>query len=319
MFVKIVDDDLRIGVALQLDHDARALVRLIADVADIRQNFFVHQLCDPLDQRGAIHIVRNLGDDDLFFSAFELFHAGFTAHLHAAAAGLEVLFYAANPADGATGGEIRSFHMLHQVVKRDVGIVDLRADSIDHLNEIVRWNICRHSNGDTRAAVNEQVRKRRRKNRWFGARFVIVRDKIDRVLLHVGHERGAEMRHARLGVTHGCGRIAFDRTEIALAIDQPLAHRPWLGHVHESGVDYRFAVGMIITARIAADFRAFTVLPPRKKRQIMHRVENPSLGRLQSIARIRQRARNDHRHRVIEKRPRHFLGHIDRLNFFVWV
>src|SRR6266487_6799444 len=76
---------------------------------------------------------------------------------------------------------------------------------------------------------------------------------------------------------------------------------------------------MIITAGVAADFRALPMLPSREQRQIVHRVKDSSLRWLKAIARIRQRARDDHRHRVIEERPRYFLGHVYRLDFFVRV
>ena len=132
-------------------------------------------------------------------------------------------------------------------------------------------------------------------------RLVVIRDEIDRVLVHVGHERGAEMGHARFGVTHRRGRIAFDGTEIALAVDQPFAHRPRLRHVDERRINHRFAVRVIVTAGVAADLCAFTMLPSGKERQVVHRVENSALRWLESVARIRQRARNNDRHRVIEE------------------
>ena len=230
-----------------------------------------------------------------------------------------ILSDAGDTADRATGREIRPFHVLHQAVERDVGIVDLRADAVDHFAEIVRRHIGRHADGDAGAAIDEQIRESGRENRRLGAGLVVVRDEIDRVLVHVGHERGAEMRHARLGVTHGGRRIAFDRAEIALAIDQRLAHRPRLRHVDEGRVNHRLAVRVIVTARVAANLRALPMLPVGEERQVVHRVEDAALRRLQSVARIRQRARDDDRHRVIEERPRDFLGDVDRLYFFVGV
>src|SRR4029077_15655718 len=136
---------------------------------------------------------------------------------------------------------------------------------------------------------------------------------------HVRHEGGPEMRHARFGVTHRSRWIALDRAEIPLAIDEPFAHRPWLRHVNERGINYRFPVRVIISAGVAANFCAFAVLPSWEKRQIVHRIENSSLRWLESVARIRERARNDDGHRVVEKRPRHFFRHVYRLDFFVWV
>ena len=320
MLVEIVDDDLRIAVALQLDDDARVFVRLIADRGDVAENFFVHQLGDPLDQRGAIHVVRNLGDDDLLLAALDFLDAGFAAHLHAAAAGLEILLDAVEAADRAAGREIRPLHMLHQLLERDVRIVDLRANAVDDFAEIVRRHVRRHADGDAGAAVDEQIRKRRGENGRLGPRFVVVRNEIDRVLVHVGHERGAEMRHARLGVTHRRRRIAFDRTEIALAVDQPSRASPTAapcGRASDKSPLRRADDSYRWCRRKSS--RTYDACRPGKERQIVHRVKNAALRWLQSVARIRQRARNDDRHRVIEERPRYFVGDIDRINFFVRV
>src|SRR6478609_3444456 len=49
----------------------------------------------------------------------------------------------------------------------------------------------------------------------------------------------------------------------------------------------------------------------------MHRVENSPLRWLESVPRVRQCARNDDRHRVIEKRSRYFLGYVYGFYFFV--
>jgi len=108
---------------------------------------------------------------------------------------------------------------------------DLRTDSIDRFAEIVRRNIGRHAHRDAGSAIHKQIWKRSRKNRGLGAGFVVVWDEIDRVLIHVGHERGAEMRHARFGVTHRRRGISFDGAKVTLTVDERFTHRPRLGHV----------------------------------------------------------------------------------------
>ena len=216
-------------------------------------------------------------------------------------------------------GKSGPFHVLHQAVERDVRVVDLRANAVDDFAEIVRWHVRRHADGDAGAAIDEEIWERSGKDSRLRAGLVVVRDKVDRVLVHVGHERGAEMRHARLGVTHRRRWIAFDRAEVSLPVDQRFAHRPRLGHVNQGGIDHRLAVRVVVTARVTANLRALPVLPVREKREIVHRVENATLRRLKPVPRIRQRARNDDRHRVIEERPRHFLGDVDQLYFFVRV
>ena len=43
----------------------------------------------------------------------------------------------------------------------------------------------------------------------------------------------------------------------------------------------------------------------------MHRVEDPALNRLQAVAHVRQRARDDDAHRVVEIRLTHLLLELD--------
>ncbi len=108
VLVKIVDDDLRIGIALELDHHPGVFVGLVAHRGDVGDDFFVHQLGDAFNERRAIHVVRNLGDDDLLFAALDFFDADFAAHFHAAAAGRKILFDALDAADHATRRKIRA-------------------------------------------------------------------------------------------------------------------------------------------------------------------------------------------------------------------
>ena len=113
VLVKIVDHNLRISVALELDDDARVFVGFVTNRRDLAQNFFVHEIGDTLNQRSAIHIVWNLRDDDLLFAALDFFNAGFAAHFHAAAPGGKILLHARETADRAAGREIRTLHVLH--------------------------------------------------------------------------------------------------------------------------------------------------------------------------------------------------------------
>ena len=100
--------------------------------------------------------------------------------------------------------------MLHELIKGDVLIVDLRADSVDYLTEIVWRDIGGHSDRDAGSPVDKEIWKSGWKNCRFRARFIVIRDKVHRVLVHIGHECCAQMRHARFGVTHGRRWIAFD-------------------------------------------------------------------------------------------------------------
>ena len=65
--VELVQHHVGHGVALQLDDDAIALaVAFVAHVGNAFDPLLAHQLGDPLDHRGLVHLVGNLGDDDRF-------------------------------------------------------------------------------------------------------------------------------------------------------------------------------------------------------------------------------------------------------------
>ena len=200
--------------------------------------------------------------------ALHFLHADAPAQLDAALAGREIILDALDAANHAAGRKVRAFDELHQLRNRDVRLVNLRADAVNDFAEVVRRHVRGHADGDAGAAVDEQIRKRGGKDRRLGEALVVVRDEIHRVLVHVLHQRRAEMREPRLGVTHRRRRIVFDRTEVALAIHEPLAHRPRLGHVDEGRVNHRFAVRVVIAGGVAADLRALDMLAPWEQRQV---------------------------------------------------
>ncbi len=89
VLVELVEHDLRLRAALELDDDAHAVaVALVAHVADVVDDFFVDQLGDALDELGLVDLVGNLGDDDRLFFLGQAFKRGAGAHEEAAAAGL---------------------------------------------------------------------------------------------------------------------------------------------------------------------------------------------------------------------------------------
>ncbi len=62
-----------------------------------------------------------------------------------------------------------------------------------------------------------------------------------------------DARQAGLGVAHGGRVIAVDVAEVALAVDQRIAHGEILGETHERVVDRLVAVRMVLADHVADD------------------------------------------------------------------
>ena len=215
---------------------------------------------------------------------------------------------AATPEDRSTGRKIRPGHDLHQFVDGDLRLFHQRHDRVDHLAEIVRRDIGRHADGDPPCPIDEQVGKLGRKNgRLFEFRRIIRRE-IDRILVEIVEQRESDAVEPAFGVAVGRRRIAVDRTEIALPVDQRQSHRERLRHAHQRVVDREIAVRVIFTHRIADDAGGFLVGLVGGEAVLVHRVENAPMHRLQPVAHVRQRPADDHAHGVIEIGALHFVG-----------
>ena len=96
------------------------------------------------------------------------------------------------------------------------------------------------------------------------------------------------------------GAIAVDRAEIALPVDQRQAHGKILRHAHHRVINGLVAVRMIFADHVADDAGGFAVRLVPLVAVLVHRIEDAPVHRLEPVARIGQRARDDHAHRVIE-------------------
>ena len=117
---------------------------------------------------------------------------------------------------------------------------------------------------------------------------VVVGLEIDGVLVDVVEQRLRDLGQAGFGVAHRGRRIAVDRAEIALPVDQRHAHGEILRHAHQRVVDRLVAVRMVFTDDVADGARRLVVRLVPLEPVLVHRVENAPMHRLEAVARIRQ-------------------------------
>src|SRR5580700_7408927 len=87
-------------------------------------------------------------------------------------------------------------------------------------------------------------------------------------------------------VAHGGGRVVVDRAEVALAVDELVAHRELLRHAHERVVDSRVAVRVIVAHHLADDLGALRIRAGRAEPELVHGVEHTAMHGLQAVAHV---------------------------------
>ncbi len=304
VLVELIEDDARDGVALELDHQPHTVaIRFVSQIADAFQLLVADQVGDADDQPVRVDLIRHFGDDDLrLVRRFLLLDHRARAHHDAPASRLLIILDPRAAVDVRAGREVGALDVLSDVGERRVGIVDQQRDRVDDLAQVVRRNVRRHADGDARRSVDDEVRHARREHRRLFVVVVEVRREVDRRLVDVGDHLERDRHEPRFGVSVRRRRIAVDRSEIPLAVDERIAQREILHHAHERVVHRAVAVRVVLAEHVADDRRRFLVRTSRHEPRVEHRVQHAPVHGLEAIAHVGKRARYDDAHRVIDER-----------------
>ncbi len=198
----------------------------------------------------------------------------------------------------------RAGGLLYQMQQRGAELAD------------IMWRDAgRHSDGDARCAVGEQVRKAGGKDDGLAVLAVIGRSEIDGILVDPVEHCLRHRRQPAFGVTHRGSIIAVDIAEIPLPVDQRIALRKVLRETHQRVVDRQLAMRVEFADHVPDHAGAFLVSGCGVKAKLVHRVHDAAVHRLEAIAHIRQGARHDRRQRIGQIALAERIGEIDIADF----
>ena len=214
--------------------------------------------------------------------------------------------------DRAARREVRAGDRGHELFDGHVGVVDQHHDAVDDLAQVVRRDVRRHAHRDSGAAVDEQVREAAGQHERLGERLVVVRPEVDGLLVEVAQHLHRHAVDARLGVAHGCRRVAVDGAEVAVAVHERDAHGERLSHSDHRVVDRRVSVRVVLADDFAHGPSGLLVRPSRREPRLVHRVEDAPMHRLEPVSDVGKRSGDDDAHRVLEERVPQLRLDLDR-------
>jgi hypothetical protein len=159
VLVEVVQDDECGSIPLELHHQSRlATGGLVIDVGDAVELARLNEFLDLRRGGRDGRLVRHLGHDDEIV-ATALFDLRDCSQLDRSSSRSERIDDPLATHDLRAGREVGALDELHQVVGRRVRMIEKVNSGVDHLAQIVRRNVRRHTNRDALAPVHEQVRK----------------------------------------------------------------------------------------------------------------------------------------------------------------
>ena len=201
--------------------------------------------------------------------------------------------------DNAAGREIGTGHVFQQRAAPGIGRVDQVERRVAKFRRIVRRDGGRHPHRDALRAVGEEIGEGARQHDRLVLRAVVGRTKIDRILLDAVEEEVRNIGQPRFGIAHGGWIIAVHIAEVSLSVDEGIALGEILSEAHERVVHRLVAVRMEFADHIAHDPRAFLEGGTGIEAQLLHRVQQSPVNRLEAVAGVGQGPPRDGGQRVL--------------------
>ncbi len=178
----------------------------------------------------------------------------------------------------------------------------------------MRRNVCRHADSNAGRAVDQQVRESGREHARLLPALIEVRVPVDSIFVDVAQHLVAELRHARLGVSISRRRVAVDGAEVAVPVDEHVAHGKVLRKAHHCVVDGGVTVRMVPAKDVTdAGCRFFKRLI-RSQAVFIHCVQNAPVDGLQAVSHVRKGSSDDDGHRVVNIGRFHLLHELGLYN-----
>ena len=306
MFKQLIENNIRVGVFSQIDLNTHAFsAGMVIQIDNTFDLFVTDQLCDLFDQTRFVDQIRKFGHNDTGTPVRKRLNVRHRTYTDLTAACAIRLFNTPASEDGGTRRKIRTlddiedlFHGGLPVFLDDV--VDDLYDRIDHFFQVMRRNVCGHTDRNTRSTVYQKVRVSRRQNNRLPLRLIKVWLEIDGIFIDIRQHLHRNLAQPCFRISHGRSTVAVHRTEVSVSVNQRISRRPLLRHIDQRPIDGAVAVRMIFTHGIADDTGTFTVRLVRSVVQFDHRIKDSPLYRLQTVSDIRKSTRCDNTHGVVD-------------------
>ena len=211
----------KVGTGPEFENDPNVVGAEILDVGELGNLTLADQFADPRDQRIFLDAERNRGDDRVvrLIGIGDIRSSNPDRPL---ARGVDLPDFLLGIENHSTGRKVGAEDVFDELFERSLAVVEQNHERRADFLEIVRRDIRGHADGDPRNAVDQQVGKLRGEDGRFVAGRGEVRTKLDGPFANLAEKFTGDRRETALGVPKRSGRVAVDRAEVSVTLDQRL-------------------------------------------------------------------------------------------------
>ena len=150
MLIQVIQHHIRHRITLQIKNNTHSLtIRLITNLRNTLDTLIIHQIRTLLNQRSFINHVRNLRHNYLLFTILIRIKCRISTNYDTTSTRLKCIFNPLNTVYGTSCWKIWRLDVLHQLRYRNVTIINICSNTINHLSQVVWRHIRRHTHRNT--------------------------------------------------------------------------------------------------------------------------------------------------------------------------
>ena len=156
VLIQTVQHYVRHSVSLQLDNDFQAVLQAgeVVNLGNAFDNAVLRQTCNILNQVCFVDLIGDFADNDMMLALVGRHDFRLRTDFYYAAASGIGAGDTGLAQNAGTGREVRALDSRHQLRNVSFRVINKHNKAIDYLAQVMRGNICRHTNSDTGAAVD---------------------------------------------------------------------------------------------------------------------------------------------------------------------
>ena len=198
----------------------------------------------------------------------------------------EIVTNAISSAEKPARRKVRPWHLLEKVVQCAIRVLRFEHQRVAEFRQVMGRHVGRHSHGDARRSVGQEVREAGGQNDRLLHLTVEIRREVYGFAVDIPQHFLGERCKAGFRIAIGRSRISVDGTEISLPVHERVTKRKVLGHADHRFVDRAVPMRVVVLENFADDTHGLLMGPARQEAFLIHGIKNAPVDGFEPVPHV---------------------------------